>query len=76
LEWTDVCADGTLSSLTDLHASTADKWANKLPLRIGLVELDCGPNILVFVSEGASLSDSVSIKYADGVFTAARKKNG
>jgi len=70
LEWQSVSAKGRVSSFTDLHISGKPEWADKLPLRIGLVKLEAGPNVLAFMDAKLTSNNPVTLTQKGGVFTA------
>ena len=51
LEWTPQSGAGRLISETTLFHSHLKQFENRLPLRIGLVHLQCGPVALAFVEK-------------------------
>ncbi|MCF6275602.1 MAG: zinc ribbon domain-containing protein [Robiginitomaculum sp.] len=74
LEWQSVSPAGRVSSFTDLHMSVKPEWAGKLPLRLGLVKLEAGPNVLAFLGTNIISNASVVLTDKDGVFTAKEKE--
>jgi len=73
LAWKSVSATGRVRSFTDLHISVKPEWADKLPLRIGLIKLEAGPNVLAFMDAKLTSNDPVILAQKDGVFTAKEK---
>jgi len=47
LHWTPQSGEGTLLALTTLHHSNDLFFRERLPWRLGLVKLDCGPSVIV-----------------------------
>jgi uncharacterized OB-fold protein len=41
--------EGALIATTLVHRSLEPAYAGELPLRVGMVRLDCGPRVLVYV---------------------------
>ncbi len=74
LAWQPVSAQGKVSSYTDLHVSAKPEWADKLPVRIGLVKLEAGPNVLAFLEANIISNVSVVLTDKDGVFTAREQE--
>ncbi|MBL4837263.1 MAG: OB-fold domain-containing protein [Kordiimonadaceae bacterium] len=70
LDWQQVSPLGRLTTSTVLHTSVKPEWADKLPLQLGLVKLDAGPNILTFLSASLNTGTLVTLTFNDGVFTA------
>jgi uncharacterized OB-fold protein len=63
LEWTLQSGDGELLSVTVLHHSHDPYFRDRVPRRVGLVRLDCGPSVLVHLSARAPGPPSrVSVK--------------
>lgn len=53
LTWEQVATTGTVLSWTTSHASTGQFFKDKLPLHVGIIKLDCGPILLVYLSGDA-----------------------
>ncbi len=70
LAWESVSPAGRVSSFTDLHISVKPEWVEKLPLRLGLIKLDVGPNVLAFMEAKFTSNDLVVLIEKDGIFTA------
>ena len=70
LEWQSVSAKGQVRSFTDVHVSAKPEWSGKLPLRIGLIKLDIGPNVLAFLDANIASTAPVVLTDKNGVFTA------
>jgi NAD(P)-dependent dehydrogenase (short-subunit alcohol dehydrogenase family)/uncharacterized OB-fold protein len=54
LEWTPCDGSGELISQTTLHHSNENYFRERLPLRIGLVRLDIGVDVLAYIHENCS----------------------
>ncbi len=74
LAWQSVSARGKVSSFTDLHISAKPEWADKLPVRIGLIKLEAGPNVLAFMDANIISNACVVLTNKDGVFTAKEQE--
>ena len=63
LDW-DVSstADGVLLAQTVLHHSNEESFRARIPLRVGLVQLQCGPTAVVFVADGCTAGGRVKIR--------------
>ena len=59
LAWRDVSEGGTLLAGTTLHHSNDVYFRERLPWRLGLVRLDCGPAIVAHVMEDCRIGDRV-----------------
>jgi len=70
LEWKPVSPAGRVTSFTDLHISARAGWEDKLPLCLGLVKLDTGPNVLAILSGKVTISMPVTLVFSNGIFTA------
>ncbi len=70
LNWQDVSPLGHISSFTQIHLSAKPKWQDKLPLKIALIRLEVGVNMLAFIKGNMNINTPVSLTFADGVFTA------
>lgn len=73
LAWQSVSPEGRVSSFTELHVSDKAEWADKLPLRLGLVKLDAGPNILAFMSANATINAPVTLVFESDAFVAKER---
>ena len=62
LHWQAVDAEGTVQSLTELHYSLEEDYAQRLPWRVASVKLDCGPIALAHLEPGVSLMDRVIVR--------------
>lgn len=62
LDW-DVSdgADGVLLAHTVLHHSNEESFRARIPLRVGLVQLQCGPTVVAFVADGCTTGGRVTI---------------
>jgi len=54
LEWTPCDGSGELISQTTLHHSNENYFRERLPLRVGLVRLDIGVDVLAYIHENCS----------------------
>ena len=59
LAWRDVPDGGTLIAGTTLHHSNDVYFRERLPWRLGLVGLECGPTIVAHVMEDCRIGDRV-----------------
>lgn len=68
LIWKEQPRQGTLLAATTLHYSLEPRFNERLPLRIGSIQLDCGPVVIAWVPSSVnSPKMSVSIREsADG----------
>ena len=69
LEWTVQSGAGRLNSETTLFHSHLERFKDRLPLRIGLVELQCGPVALAHVETSvaaAPVDVEVNVRLQDG----------
>lgn len=73
LLWSEVSAHGTITSVTDLHISAKPQWKDKLPLRLGLVALDAGVNILAFLDSDLCINDKIVLCMDNGIYSATLK---
>ena len=61
LLWEQVNALGKVLSWTISHASTNRFFKDKLPLRVGMVKLDCGPVLIAYLA-AASLQTGSRVR--------------
>jgi uncharacterized OB-fold protein len=69
LEWNAQRATGRLISETTLFHSHLAEFAQQLPLRIGLVQLQCGPVALAYVEKAVPVAPAdveVSMRMQEG----------
>lgn len=69
LEWTVQSGVGRLISETTLFHSHLERFKDQLPLRIGLVELQCGPVALAHVEKSVAAAPAdveVNVRLQDG----------
>ena len=59
LSWRDVSDGGSLIAETTLHHSNDIYFRERLPWRLGLVSLDCGPSIVAHVMEDCAVDARV-----------------
>ena len=59
LAWRDVPDGGTLLAGTTLHHSNDVYFRERLPWRLGLVKLDCGPSVVAHVMEDCRVEGRV-----------------
>ena len=72
LQLQHVSSTGHVTSSTTLYHSTKPEWADKLPLHIGLIKMEVGPNILAFLQGPLDTGTAVTLTHKDGVFTAKK----
>lgn len=62
LDW-DVrgTADGVLLAQTVLHHTNEENFRARIPLRVGLVQLRCGPTVVAFLADGYATGDRVTL---------------
>lgn len=62
LDW-DVsdAVDGVLLAQSLLHHSNEESFRSRIPLRVGLVQLECGPTVVAFVADGCTTGGRVAI---------------
>lgn len=58
----EVADTGKLLAVSTLHRSLEPAFDAVLPLRIGTVKLDCGPQVIAFVSVDLAPGDRVRLK--------------
>lgn len=63
LSLTDAPPHGTIASETTIRATTNSYFQERLPIRIGLVILDCGPSMIVFLEEGTGAGNRTSVSF-------------
>ncbi|MEL4375143.1 Zn-ribbon domain-containing OB-fold protein [Brucella cytisi] len=61
LEWTETSDRGTILAQTVIHVSNEQYFKSKLPQSICITKLDCGPNIVCFVSGKIKAGERVII---------------
>lgn len=54
-------ADGVLLAQTVLHHTNEENFRARIPLRVGLVQLQCGPTVVAFVADGCTTGDRVTL---------------
>jgi len=54
-------AEGILLAQTILHHSNEERFRARLPLRVGLVQLQCGPTVVAFLADGCTTGSRVMI---------------
>ena len=54
LTWRDVPDGGTVIAETTIHVSTDPWFQARLPWRIGMVALDCGPSVVAHLHKAAA----------------------
>lgn len=62
LGWQVVNGQGTVQSLTELHYSLEEDYAQSLPWRVASVRLDCGPVALAHLGPSAVLQERVTLR--------------
>ncbi|HTW86763.1 MAG TPA: zinc ribbon domain-containing protein [Candidatus Binataceae bacterium] len=62
LDW-DVseAAEGVLLAQTLLHHTNEENFRARIPLRVGLIQLQCGPTVVAFLADGFATGDRVTI---------------
>ena len=58
---TDLPSGGTVRSETEIHASADLYFRERLPWRIGLVEMDCGPMIVAHLHGDVRMNDRITM---------------
>lgn len=53
---------GQLLAVATLHRSLEPAYDTVLPVRIGTVKLDCGPQVIAFVGDDSASGDCVSLE--------------
>lgn len=61
LNWQAVPDTGTLRATTTLHHSNDAYFRERLPWRIGTVQLDCGPFAIAHLPEGGTADEPVRL---------------
>lgn len=64
----DAPPQGRIASETMIRATTNPYFQQRLPIRIGLVILDCGPSMIVFLDETARMGDRISVSFRPDAF--------
>ena len=59
----DAPPGGRIASETTIRATTYPYFRERLPIRIGLVILDCGPSMIAFLEEGAGIGGRTSVSF-------------
>ncbi|WP_339760363.1 hypothetical protein [uncultured Hoeflea sp.] len=59
----DAPPGGRIASETTIQATTNPYFQKRLPIRIGLVILGCGPTMITFFEEGTGLGDHTSVSF-------------
>ncbi|QFT61190.1 hypothetical protein FIU94_20330 (plasmid) [Sulfitobacter sp. THAF37] len=59
---------GRIASETTIRATTNPYFQQRLPIRIGLVILDCGPSMIAFLDENAGMGDRISVSFRPDAF--------
>lgn len=62
LEWRCVPSEGTVLARTVLRSSAEPWFGERLPIAIGLVHLDCGPQLVSFLDAESQAGGRVSLR--------------
>ena len=63
LGWRCVPAHGTVLAKTVLRSSAEPWFSERLPIAIGLVHLDCGPQLVCYLDAGCLAGGRVSLRF-------------
>lgn len=63
LPLTEAPPRGRIASETTIRATTNPYFQTHLPIRIGLVILDCGPTMIAFLQEGTGMGDRANLSF-------------
>lgn len=79
LDWVDISDGGTLVTETTLHTSTNTYFRERMPWRIGTLQLDAGPSVLAHIHGGVEKHARVRViartdKSGQGVLMALPEK--
>ncbi len=64
----DAPPQGQIASETTIRATTNPYFRDRLPIRIGLVILDCGPSMIAFLDDGAGMGDRIDMSFHPDTF--------